>query len=254
MQHYTLVLTVIAVLLAATALCAAPGKGSDQPQAGEVVKGFLMKSVEVDGKPTGYVVYVPPEYDPAKPMPTIIHLNGHGECGTDGLRQVFHFGCAVILNVEKWPFIIVFPQKQSPDTAWQDEEAMAMAALDKTRREYNVDQSRIYLTGLSQGGHGTWAIAANHPDLFAAIAPICGSGEKSMAEKLVNMPIWIFHGEDDPVVNVESARQMAEYLKAAGGSCKLTIYPGVGHNSWDKAYREEELGEWFLQHRKPAPE
>ncbi len=214
------------------------------------MKGFLMKSVEVDGKATRYVVYVPPGYNPAKPMPTIIYLNGRGECGTDGLKQVYHLAGAVVLDVDKWPFIIVFPQKQSPETLWEDEEAIVMAAFEETKREYNVDRSRVYLTGLSQGGHGTWAIAAHHPDLFAAIAPICGWGDKAMAQKLVKMPIWIFHGEDDDTVKVGEAREMAKHLKAAGGSCKLTIYPGVGHNSWDKAYREENLGKWFLQHRK----
>jgi predicted peptidase len=127
---------------------------------------------------------------------------------------------------------------------------MVMAVLDKTRKEYKLDDSRLYLTGLSQGGHGTWAIGARHPDLFAAIAPICGYGDKSLAEKLGKMPVWSFHGDADTTVPLERSVEMDQWLKEAGTSPKLTVYPGVGHNSWDKAYREEDIGAWFLEHRK----
>ena len=212
-------------------------------------KGFLAKSVKVNGKDVKYVVYVPPTYDPKTATPTIVFLNGMGECGTDGFRQITAgLGAAVMHDVDKWPFIIVFPQKQESGAKWEDdaEQAVAMAALDAARRELNVDQSRLYLTGISQGGHGTWAIAAQHPDMFAAIAPICGWGTKEMAEKLVKMPVWVFHGEEDNTVPVGEAHKMVDYLKAVGGSCTLTTYPGVGHNSWDKAYQEEKLYEWFL--------
>lgn len=254
MQHLTSILVIGMVMLAGMAFCATADT-SDRSGAHEVAKGFLTRSIILDGREIRYVVYVPPGYDPDKPMPTIIFLNGKGECGTDGLKQIYHFARAVILNVEEWPFIILFPQKQYAleeweEHAWEDQEPMVMAALDKTKREYNVDTARIYLTGLSQGGHGTWAIAANHPDLFAAIAPICGWGGEAIAKRLTKMPIWVFHGEDDSTVPVTRAREMAEHLKSAGGSCELTIYPGVGHNSWDKAYGEENLGEWFLEHHK----
>lgn len=246
MHRVACVLTGLVVLAAGMALAAAP---DDAVQ--EIAKGFVTKALELDGKEIEYVVYIPAEYDPKKPMPAIIFLNGMGECGTDGLRQIaVGLGPAVMLNAQKWPFIVLFPQKQVTEAEWEDEDAMVMAVLEKSKREYSIDQSRLYLTGLSQGGHGTWAIAAEHPDLFAAIAPICGWGSEDMAKKLAKVPAWIFHGEDDPVVQVDAAKKMAERLKAAGGSVKLTIYPGVGHNSWDKAYREEKLHEWFLSHRK----
>lgn len=216
----------------------------------EDARGFLAKTVRVNDKEFRYVVYVPTVYEHGKPMPAIVFLNGKGECGTDGWRQVFHFGSAIMLDAARWPFIVMFPQKQSPDTQWEDEESMVMAVIEKTRREYSLDEARLYLTGLSQGGHGTWAIAAKHPDLFAAIAPICGYGEKWMAEKLARMPVWCFHGDADTTVPVERSLEMVQWLKEVGNSPKLTIYPGVGHNSWDKAYREENLGAWFLQHRR----
>lgn len=219
--------------------------------AADVPTGFLNKTVQVGGKDIRYVTYVPRGYDPAKPMPAIIFLNGSGECGTDGMKQAcIGLGSAVMMNVEKWPFVVMFPQKQDVRHKWEDEDDMVMAVLEKTKGEYSVDSSRLYLTGLSQGGHGTWSIGAKHADLFAAIAPVCGWGDEEIAKKLVGMPIWVFHGDQDTAVNVDSAYAMEKFLKGAGGSCKLTIYPGVGHNSWDKAYWQEDLGTWFLEHRK----
>lgn len=246
-MHYpSLALILAIVFLSCTCVSAAPAKSYKA----DTERGFLLKTISVDGKDMKYVVFVPLAYDPAKPMPTIIFLNGRGECGTDGWREVFHFGGSVMLDSAKWPFIIIFPQKQGIDALWEDEEPMVMDILKKTRQDYNIDDSRLYLTGLSQGGHGTWAIAARHPDLFAAIAPVCGWGDEEIAKKLAKMPIWAFHGDADEAVNVQCARDMEKWITAAGGSCKLTIYPGVGHNSWDNAYRDENLGAWFLEHKK----
>lgn len=232
----------IPALIVAASLVAAP--------AVDAQKGFVAKSLRLDDMDIKYVVFVPPSYDAAKPTPTIVFLNGMGECGSDGWRQTYHLGSAIMLNVDKWRSIVVFPQKQDTPGLWEAEDEMVMAALEATRREYNVDASRIYLTGLSQGGHGTWAIAAKHPDLFAAIAPICGWGSEEIARKLATVPVWAFHGDADTTVVPERTREMAKWVEAAGGSCKLTIYPGVGHNSWDKVYRDEDLLGWFLQHEK----
>lgn len=248
MHDLTIALTI--VLLAGLTLCSVPGKADT-----DIPRGFVAKTIDLGGKDIKYVVYVPISYDPAKPMPTIIFLNGKGECGTDGWRNVFHFGSAVMLNADKWPFLIIFPQKQYAlveweEHPWEDQEPMVMAILEKTEREYNVDKSRLYLTGLSQGGHGTWAIASMHPDLFAAIAPVCGWGDESIAKKLTKMPIWTFHSDADTTVLPHRTLDMKKWVEDAGGSVKLTTYPGVGHNSWDKAYREENLGEWFLQHHR----
>lgn len=227
-------------------------------------RGFLMKTINAGGNVVKYVVYVPEAYDPAKPMPAILFLNGSGECGTDGLMQISAgLGFAIQKNVKKWPFIVIFPQKQIEPEEWQNEDAMVMAILNEVHGNYNIDSSRIYLTGISQGGHGTWMIAAKHPDIFAAIAPICGWAgniwkpedkeysltNKETASKVAKLPIWIFHGEADPVVPVKAAKDMAECLKSVGADFKITIYPGVQHGSWDKAY-EENLPEWFLEHHK----
>lgn len=243
-MHHSLVFIIALVLIASTALSAAPAFKAPAE------RGFLSRTVTVGGKDMKYVVYVPLSYDPAKPMPSIIFLNGAGECGTDGWREVYHFGSAIMLAAEKWPFIIMFPQKQDVKTAWEDEESMVMWVLSKTKAEFNIDEKRLYLTGLSQGGHGTWTIAAKHPDMFAAIAPICGWADEDTAKKVAKLPIWTFHGDQDQAVKLEASQNMQKWIEAAGGECKLTVYPGVGHNSWDNAYRNEELGAWFLEHHR----
>jgi predicted peptidase len=253
MYHPSLALLLIMILLAGTALCTL---GAEKPcadtQSNDIPRGFIAKTMTIGAREIKYVVYVPASYDPEKPMPTIIFLNGMGECGRDGWRQCFHFGNAIMLDAEKWPFIVVFPQKQSKESFWEDEEIVMMTAFEKTKKEYNIDLTRLYLTGLSQGGHGTWAIAAKHPEMFAAIAPVCGWGDEKIASKLTKMPIWTFHGDADQAVDVERSKDMKKWVEAAGGEVKLTVYPGVGHNSWDNAFRNENLGDWFLQFRSAA--
>lgn len=221
----------------------------------DVQKGVLLKSIELKGVNVKYAVYVPPSYNPDVPIPAIVFLHGSGEWGTDGLKQACEgLGYAMFRNGADWPFIVVYPQKQTNKGLWEVEDEMVMATLKKTQKEYKIDASRIYLTGLSLGGNGTWSIAAKHPDLFAAIAPVCGWGSEDIAKKLVKMPIWIFHGEIDQAVNVRGALDMEKWIKDAGGTCKMTIYPGVDHYCWGKAYGEEGLGQWFLSHKCEIPD
>jgi predicted peptidase len=122
----------------------------------------------------------------------------------------------------------------------------ALSILAEVQKSYKVDPKRIYLTGLSMGGFGTWSLATKYPDRWAAIVPICGRGDPKQAEKIKDLPCWCFHGDADPVVKVEGSRAMIKALKAAGGKPKYDEYPGVGHNSWDRAYGNEELYKWFL--------
>lgn len=160
-----------------------------------------------------------------------------------------------MVDADKWPFIIVLPQKPVHKDAWEDHDAAVMAMLKQAQADYNVDETRLYLTGLSQGGHGTWAIGANHPNLWAAIVPVCGYGEASkLGPPLKDMPIWNFHGDADQAVPLERSEELIAAVKKAGGHPKHTVYPGVGHNSWDNAYRKEDLQDWFLSHQRTDPE
>ncbi|HEY3283451.1 MAG TPA: prolyl oligopeptidase family serine peptidase [Armatimonadota bacterium] len=215
--------------------------------------GFLSKTLSWKGKDVRYVLFVPPGYTPSKAWPTIVSLNGAGECGTDGMKHIaVGLGSAIQWNVDAWPFLVLLPQKPTVQSAWEDHDELVMAMLDRTRKDYKVDAKRICLTGLSQGGHGTWALGALHPDLFAAIVPICGWGDPKTAAKLAKTPLWAFHGEADNAVPLSGSVSMVDAVKAAGGSPKLTTYPGVGHNSWDNAYRQEKLNEWLLQQSLPS--
>ena len=126
---------------------------------------------------------------------------------------------------------------------------MLISLLDDIVSRYDVDADRIYLTGLSMGGYGTWTLAAAHPDRFAAIAPICGGGKRFMALKLKDVPVWAFHGAKDRVVPLKESEEMVEAIKARGGDAKLTVYPDSGHDSWTATYDNQDLYDWFLKHR-----
>ena len=212
--------------------------------------GFIDKTIEYNGAPVKYVVYVPKAYNPEKPHPTILFLHGAGERGDDGQVQAkVGLGPAIKKAEEKWNYIVIFPQVPKGKN-FTDIEKLVLAMIDKTKKEYKVDEKRLYCTGLSMGGMGTWFLACKYPDLFAAVAPICGRGNPADAVKIKDLPIWNFHGDKDTAVNIKGSQDMIDAIKAAGGTPKFTIYPGVGHNSWDKAYNEEKPEEWFIQHVK----
>jgi predicted peptidase len=239
----------------------------------QVQTGFLDRNVTVAGRAYHYQVYVPADYASRPSWPAILFLHGAGERGNDGLIQTqVGLGAAIRQNASRYPAIVVFPQVP-PDSQWVGTPAdMAVAALQQTMREFHVDQSRVYLTGLSMGGHGTWYIAYRRPELFAAVVPICGwvrefamfRGSQpvvpdadsaavmpKLALRIGKVPVWIFHGEVDRVVNVNGSREPAAALKAAGADVRYTELLGLDHNSWDAAYGSEEFTRWlFAQQRR----
>ncbi len=218
--------------------------------AGEGATGFLNKIYKGKAGDVKYVVYVPKSYKGDKEYPVILFLHGAGETGTDGLKQI-KVGLAKAIRNQKddFPFIAVFPQSQKGGwSAASPEGKRAVAILDEVLAGYKTDKKRVYLTGLSMGGFGTWSLAAAYPDRWAAIAPICGGGNVKDAAKIKDIPCWCFHGDADTAVKVERSREMIKALKAAGGSPRYDEYPKVGHNSWDRAYGNPELYSWFLKH------
>ena len=238
MQRFVIVL---AVILAGNLLSA---------QAGEEKTGFINKvytGPEGEGK---YVVFVPKAYKGDKEFPLILFLHGLGESGSDGLNQVKVGIGPAIKKKDDFPFIVVFPQSQK--RSWQansDDGKRAMSILAEVQKSYKVDGKRVYLTGLSMGGFGTWSLAAAHPERWAAIAPVCGGGNPTSAEKIKNIPCWCFHGDADPTVNVDMSRKMIKALKDAGGSPKYDELPGVKHDAWTTAYAKKELYEWLLEQK-----
>jgi len=196
-----------------------------------------------------YLLYLPDGYDKkGQALPLIVFLHGAGERGND-LKKVKAWGIPKMLEKKKdFPFIVVSPQ--CPAGAWWTEYAESLKALiDYIKTEYNVDASRIYLTGLSMGGFGTWYMAERYPDEFAAIAPVCGGGDVFWA-KQITVPVWAFHGAKDDVVLLQRSQEMVDAIKSAGNNnVKFTIYPELGHGCWEAAYGDEELYKWFLSHK-----
>jgi predicted peptidase len=219
--------------------------------------GFLDKTYEApDGTAYKYVLFVPHDYKKGTPTPTILFLHGAGETkGGKKMPVEVGIGPDIKKREKSFPFITIIPQ--APVRGWQaggQSAKMALGILDQVEKEYTVDPKRVYLTGLSMGGFGTWSLAAEMPDKWAAIVPICGgvrgNTQKETAEKIKSIPTWVFHGDKDPAVPVQQSRDMVEAIKKAGGEPKYTEYPGVAHNSWEKAYDTDELYEWLLKQKK----
>lgn len=209
--------------------------------------GFLAKSITVGASEHRYVVYVPAGYRRAVRWPLIVFLNGMGECGTDGQRHVeVGLGPAIQRHPERWPFVVVFPQKPDKPSQWAEHEAMVMAMLAATERDYAIDDERRFLTGLSQGGAGTWALGSKHRAVWAAIAPVCGYGRVAdVVAGLKDMPIWAFHGIEDKTVPAKQSQDLVAGVAAIGGKPLLTLYERTAHNSWDQAYGQSALAEWL---------
>lgn len=219
-----------------------------------------------DGKTIPYRVLKPENIDPKMKYPLVLFLHGAGERGNDNEKQLVH-GVAEFAKAEnrkKYPCILVAPQCPTGQ-GWSD----FLAKQPKADKEQSgpgaavvdlvcgltyslpIDCDRVYITGLSMGGYGTWDIITRNPTFFAAAVPVCGGGDPSKADKIAKLPIWVFHGAKDKAVPVERSREMVEALKKAGGQPKYTEYPDVGHDSWVPAYKDPEMMDWlFAQKRK----
>ena len=239
--------------------------------------GFLNRSVTVNGSGYRYVVYVPREFTRSKTWPVIMQLHGGGVYGSDGLKHTEGgLARAIRNNPERFPVIVIFPQAHADGTpGWQrDGGHAALAALDRTIKEFKGDPKRVVLTGYSAGGNGTWSIAWRYPDRWAAIVPICSfvetfKGKTSgidypslapansgdvftyVAKRVSDLPIWIFHGDADTNVDVEQTRKMSAALKSVGANVQYTEFPGVDHNgATNTAYARADLIEWMLNQRR----
>ena len=196
-----------------------------------------------------YLLYLPEGYanDTAKKWPLLIFLHGSGEAGTDLEKIKVHGPPKLIEQGKKFPFIIVSPQAP-PETGWQIEVLKGM--LDDLRKKYRVDNDRLYLTGLSMGGFGTWNFSEKYPGEFAAIAPVCGGGDADKVWQLRHTPVWCFHGAKDDVVPPSSSQRMVDSLRKYNSDVRFTLYPEANHNSWEVTYNNDSLYTWLLGQKK----
>jgi len=206
-----------------------------------------------DNDTLNYLQYLPEGYEqnPDRKWPLLVFLHGAGERGAN-LDLVKVHGPPMLAEAgKKLPFIVIAPQCPT-DSWWTWQPVMPLIEhLEKTLR---VDSKRIYLTGLSMGGYGTWGLATQYPDKFAAVAPICGGGVPYLTQRIPHLPVWAFHGGKDPVVPASESERLIEALKRAGNThAWLTIYPQAGHNSWTEAYNTEALYQWMLDQQLGKP-
>lgn len=200
-----------------------------------------------------YWLYLPEDYAAGASgdaWPLLVFLHGAGERGEDLEAVLKHGPPKKIENGEHLPCIVVSPQCAARKL-WHPEQVAAL--IDAIESQYRVDPDRIYLTGLSMGGYGTWATAARYPERFAAAVPICGGGKpEDMAAPLAGLPIWVFHGKQDRVVPVARSEAMVQAIREAGGgdSIRLTVYPEAGHDSWTMAYDDPELWKWLFRQKR----
>jgi len=196
-----------------------------------------------------YLLYLP-KNDAAgeKRWPLLLFLHGSGERGKNLERIKVHGPPKLIEQGVEFPFIIVSPQCSRGQ--WWDEDKLD-ALLDEVIAKYAVDEDRVYVTGLSMGGFGTWALACRYPERFAAIMPISGGGITYRArEKLKDIPVLAFHGAKDPVVPVSESKRMVEAVKQVGGKATLIVYPEAEHDAWTRTYRNSKVYSWLLGHRR----
>jgi predicted peptidase len=195
-----------------------------------------------------YLIALPDGYNKQEKCPLMIFLHGRGEWGDNLNRVKIHGPPKNVKNNNTTPFIIVSPQSPKGEY-WKVEKLSRL--LDHILATTKSDPERVYLTGLSMGGFGTWSWAASEPQRFAAAIPICGGGNPRNAEKLVNLPIWAFHGGKDNVVALSKSEAMVDAIRGAGGTkVKLTIYPEARHDSWTKTYNNPEIYNWLLAHKR----
>ncbi|MGY8769157.1 MAG: carboxylesterase family protein [Pirellulales bacterium] len=213
-----------------------------------------LTSQDAEGKEhsISYWHYLPKNYQAdGKKVPLMLFLHGAGERGTDLEKVAKHGPPKMVQSGKDMPFIVISPQCPT-GVWWNTAENLDLLnkLIDTIIENNNVDESRIYCTGLSMGGYGTWSLVAKYPKRFAAAIPICGGGDPDHAEALTKTPLWVFHGDADSVVPTKRSQEMVDAIKAVNGDVKFTSYPGVNHDSWTATYNNPEVYEWLLSHSK----
>ena len=202
-----------------------------------------------------YLIYLPKDYL-TKKYPLVLFLHGAGERGTNLKDIEIHGLPKLVRNGKKFPFIIIAPQ--CPLNLWWSD-PLPVELLSKLVNDivmkYGIHKNNVFCTGLSMGGYGTLALSIKNPKLFSAIIPICGGMDIKNFFDILNLkdlPIWLFHGDKDEVIPLENSQSIYKVLKPVNKNIKLTVYKGVDHNSWDRAYDDNELYKWMLSHKETS--
>lgn len=230
----------------------AKAQTSHAPLPAQKLNFTLTRKVEMQ-----YLHYLPKDYvaKGRQRWPLMLFLHGAGERGTNVQRAAIHGPMSLVKQGKEFPFIIVAPLCPEGER-WQNDSLLKL--LETVTKKFAVDTNRVYLTGLSMGGFGTWNLGVSHPGKFAAIAPICGGGQPldvllggygKAANPVASLPVWAFHGAKDTVVPLSESERMIGAMKKAGAKeVKLTVYPEAQHNSWTETYNNPELYDWLLVH------
>lgn len=238
----------IPYLMCAASLLLSSASFGEQPAAGKQVE----QSFVYEKNPRhnmGYLLYLPTGYDrTAEKFPLILFLHGSGERGANLAQVKRHGPPKLVEEGMDLPFVVVSPQL-SLDNQKFDPHALA-ALLDAVQKLHRIDETRIYLTGLSMGGGGSWQLAALQPDRFAAVVPICGYTDARDGAKLKRVAVWAIHGDIDGAVPFSETEQMVDAVRTVGGDAKFTIYHGGGHDVWTSTYGMPEFYEWLLRRRR----
>lgn len=219
--------------------------------------GLVRKDDEFEGRPYRYAVVEPVAGRFSGSRPLVVFLHSATECGTDGVLPAIKIPPAFLAYArEQAGALILLPQFPRHDRGWNtDWHALVFRLIDRTCQDYLVDGERLYLVGMSMGGQGCWHMAADRPDRFAAVVPICGNGSAAtLGPRLTDVPIWAFHGAEDGTIPVQGSRDLVAAIQAAGGQrISFTEYAGVGHRCWDRTLSDPELLGWLFRQYRGAP-
>ena len=198
-----------------------------------------------------YQLYFPASYTENRKtkLPLMLFLHGAGERGNDVAKVKKHGPPKLVQRRKTFPFVVVSPQCR--ENEWWEADGL-LALVDDVCERYRIDEDRIYVTGLSMGGYGTWMLGGADPDRFAAIAPICGGGRRMDARQIAQakLPTWVFHGAKDTTVLIDESERMVEMIERFDGDVKFTTYPKAQHDSWTETYNNPELYAWFWSHKR----
>jgi predicted peptidase len=271
LSHGLLLLTGAALLLATGASADDAKQEEQKPR----VIPFLERweacvHTNESGETLPYRLLKPKAYDPGQTYPLVVVLHGMGERGSDNASQLVNGVSELFASdaaMDRFPAVVIAPQcpdgedmNEASWSNWRDETPaitgptrLVLEIVKAVRKQFTIDSDRMYIGGLSMGGFGTWDVIQEYPDLFAAAFPICGGGDPHRAERIAQLPLWVFHGATDETVPPQLSRDMVRAIQEAGGHPGYTEYPDVGHDSWTSAFEEPRLLAWlFSQKRKQS--